>query len=128
MPVLAAAAAYFAIVFAAGFVLGVLRTLWLAPALGPLGAVAIELPVVLAVAWLASARVLRRWPQPPRQAAAMGALAFALLLSAEAALSLLLAGRSLGAHLALYALPEHQLGLAGQLVFAALPWWQARRG
>lgn len=127
MPVLFAATAYFALVFAAGFVLGVIRTLWLAPALGPLAAVAIELPVILCVAWLACAWVLRRWPLAPAQAATMGALALVLLLAAEAALSLLLAGRSLAEHLALYRLPEHRLGLAGQFAFALWPWWQARR-
>lgn len=42
------AVAYVGAVFAAGFVLGVLRTLWLAPAVGPLAAVAFELPLVLA--------------------------------------------------------------------------------
>lgn len=127
MPVLLAAAAYFALVFAAGFVLGVIRTLWLAPAVGPLAAVAIELPVILGVAWLACGRVLRRWPLAPAQAAVMGALAFALLLGAEAALSLLLAGRSLADHLALYAQAPNLLGLAGQIAFAALPWLRAGR-
>ncbi len=127
MPVLLAAATYFVLVFAAGFVLGVVRTLWLAPAVGPLAAVAIELPVILGVAWLACARVLRRWPLAPAQAAATGALAFALLLGAEAALSLLLAGRSLADHLALYAQAPNLLGLAGQIAFAALPWLRAGR-
>jgi len=128
MTVLTSAAAYFAIVFGAGFVLGVLRTLWLAPAVGPLWAVVIELPVILAVAWLACVRALRRWPLAPTQAAAMGVLAFVLLMAAEAALSLGPGGRSLVEHLALYARAEHQLGLAGQVVFAALPWLRARAG
>lgn len=123
-----AAAAYFAIVFGAGFVLGVVRTLWLQPAVGPLWAVVVELPAILAVAWLASGLVLRRWPLPPPRAAAMGALAFALLMTGEAAISLGLAGRSLAEHGALYVQPQHQLGLAGQIVFAALPWLRARRG
>ena len=55
--VLKAATAYFALVFAAGFVLGTLRTLWLAPALGPMLAVAAELPVMLGVSWLACGRM-----------------------------------------------------------------------
>src|SRR6056297_2168880 len=82
-----AAAAYAGLVFAAGIVLGTLRTLVLAPALGPLGAVLAELPVILALAWLALGGVLRRWPVPARAAPrlALGALAFAMLIALEVA-------------------------------------------
>jgi hypothetical protein len=118
---------YFVGVFAAGFVLGVLRTLLLAPLLGPLWAVLIELPVILGIAWLVCTRILRRSPLWPAAAAGMGAVAFALLMLAESGLSMLLAGRSLAEHLALYAQLPHQLGLAGQLAFAVIPWMQARR-
>lgn len=118
---------YVAAVFAAGFVLGVLRTLVLVPLLGELGAVMVELPVILGIAWSVCTRILRRWPLRPPAAAAMGAIAFLLLMGAEAGLSTLLAGRSLAEHLALYAQLPHQLGLAGQLGFALIPWVQARR-
>lgn len=118
---------YVAVVFAAGFVLGVLRTLVLAPLLGELGAVLVELPVILTIAWLVCARILRRWPQLPPAAAAMGGLAFLLLMLAETGLSTLLAGRSMAEHLALYAQLPHQVGLAGQLAFAVFPWIQAQR-
>ena len=57
---------------------------------------------------------------------AIGNDLFLLLMVAEAGLSMLLAGRSLVEHLALYALLPHQVGLAGQLVFAMVPWVQAR--
>ena len=57
----------------------------------------------------------------------MGAVAFALMMSGEAGISMLLAGRGLAEHFALYAQLPHQVGLAGQLAFAALPWIQARR-
>lgn len=118
---LKSAAVYVAIVFAAGFVLGVVRTLVLEPRLGALAAVALELPVMLGVAWIACGRILRRWPLERPAAVVMGAAALALLLLAEAALSVLLAGRTLGEHVALYAQAAHQLGLAGQLLFAAWP-------
>ncbi len=120
-PILVSAAVYFATVFAAGFVLGVLRTLVLEPWLGPVAAVALELPVMLGIAWLACGSILRRRPLQPGQAAGMGLTALALLLLAEAALSVLLAGRTLAEHLALYAQGAHQLGLGGQLLFAAWP-------
>jgi len=127
MRVLLTGSVYLVAVFAAGFVLGVLRTLVLVPLLGPLWAVLIELPVMLAIAWLVCTRILRRWPLSPAAAAVMGAFAFSLLMLVEAALSNLLAGRSLTEHLALYAQLPHQVGLAGQLVFAVFPWIQARR-
>lgn len=57
----------------------------------------------------------------------MGAIAFLLLMGAEAGLSTLLAGRTLAEHLALYSQLPHQVGLAGQLAFALFPWIQARR-
>lgn len=118
---------YVASVFAAGFVLGVLRTLVLVPLLGQFGAVLVELPVILTIAWLVCTRILRRWPQLPPAAAAMGGIAFLLLMLAEAGLSTVLAGRSLADHLALYAQLSHQVGLAGQLAFSVFPWMQARR-
>lgn len=116
-----AGAAYFAAVFAAGFALGVLRTTVLTPAIGRLAAVAIELPVILAIAWVACGAVLRRVALTRSEATMMGAVAFVLLMAAEAALSVLLFGRSLPEHFALYARPGHLLGLGGQLVFATFP-------
>jgi hypothetical protein len=124
--VLLAGTAYSAAVFAAGFVLGVLRTLVLVPLLGELGAVMVELPVILSIAWWVCTRILQRWLLSPPAAAAMGAMAFSLLMLAEAGLSTLLAGRSLAEHLALYAQLPHQAGLAGQLAFAVFPWMRAR--
>jgi ABC-type uncharacterized transport system permease subunit len=125
---LAAGAIYFVAVFAAGFVLGVLRTLWVAPMVGPMLAVAVELPLILAVAWIACVRVLRRLPLGRGgEAALMGASAFALLMLAEAGVSIGLGGRSLAQHLALYAEAPHLLGLAGQVVFACIPALQVRR-
>lgn len=126
MQILLTGAAYFAAVFAAGFVLGVLRTLVLVPLLGELVAVLLELPVILTIAWLVCTRILRRWPLSPPSAVGMGTIAFLLLMGAEAGLSTLLAGRSLAEHLALYSQVPHQVGLAGQLAFAMFPWIQVR--
>jgi hypothetical protein len=42
---------YFAGVFAVGFLLGTVCTLWLAPAVGEVAAVAIELPVIIGASW-----------------------------------------------------------------------------
>lgn len=128
MPVLAAALAYWALVFAAGFALGTARVLLLAPRLGETGAVALELPVMLALSWLAARAVLRRRPLPPgTPRLAMGGLAFVFLMGAEAALGILAFGQPPAAWAAALATPPGTLGLAGQTAFALIPWLQGRR-
>ena len=112
---------YFAAVFAAGFAMGTLRVLVIAPRLGEVPAVLLELPVMLAVAWLVCGWLVRGRDLTAGQAALMGAVAFACLMLAEAALSVLVFARSLSDHIALYAQAPHLAGLAGQVGFAALP-------
>jgi len=123
---LRAGVVYFLAVFAAGFVLGVLRTLFVAPRIGVLAAVAVELPIVLGVAWWVSARLQRGSSLTSRDAAVMGGTAFVLLMLAEASLSIALFGRTFAEHLSLYADADHQLGLAGQIAFALIPMVQVR--
>ena len=124
-----AGTAYFAIVFAAGFVFGTIRTFLIAPAVGPLAAVLVELPFMLAIAWYACRRIVRRYDVPPALSTrlAMAATAFALLMIAEYLLALALSGASLHAYLAQYETAPGLLGLAGQIVFATFPVIQARR-
>jgi hypothetical protein len=117
---LAAGLRYFAGVFVAGFALGTLRTLWLAPAVGELAAVAAELPIMLAASWWWCRRLLRRWPLGATGRGIMGGTAFFWLMLAELGLSLAF-GRTVGAHLAGLLAPAGLLGLAGQLAFAAMP-------
>lgn len=94
--VLQAGAAYFGALFALGFVLGTIRVLAVAPRLGELGAVALELPIMLLASWFACAWAVRRWSVPAATGARvlMGAWAFALLLGAETALGTIGFGRS----------------------------------
>ena len=120
---LSAAAGYFALVFAAGFVLGTGRVLVLEPALGAVRAVLIETPVILAVSWITSGALVRRLAVPARVGPRliMGVGAFGLLLLAELALSVWAFGRTPGAFLAGLAEPAGLIGLAGQTLFAAFP-------
>jgi hypothetical protein len=116
------ALAYTAVTFAGGFALGVVRVTWLAPWVGDLAAVAMELPLMLALSWWVAGRVLRHWTVPPGAARlAMGAMAFAALMAFEAATTLAF-GASLAAFLANLATPHGALGLAGQIGFAIIPW------
>lgn len=115
--------AYFLIAFAAGFALGTLRTLLIVPAIGETAAVALELPIMLTISWVACGWVLRRFALPPEPGVrlVMGVTALVLLLAAEAGVSVLLAGRSLAEHFALYREAPALLGLIGQVAFALFP-------
>jgi hypothetical protein len=121
--VLPAAVAYFAAVFAAGFVLGTVRVLALAPLMGEVAAVLVELPVMLAVSFLAARWAVGRHAVPPRflPRLAMGEVAFLLLIAAEVALGLVAFGRSFEEVVAGMAAPAGLIGLAGQVVFGLMP-------
>lgn len=120
---LTAGVAYFALVFAVGFALGTLRVLLAVPLIGETAAVVAELPIMLAISWLTNAALVRRLDVPPHLGAraSMGLIALALLLAAEAAVSVLGFGRSLVEHVTAYRSPGAALGLAAQLLFAAFP-------
>ena len=120
--VLRAAVAYFAIVFAAGFLLGTIRTVVLAPRLGPFAAVLVEIPVMLAIAYVACRWLVARFAVPAvlYDRLVMGAVAFVLLIGAELLLALALGGSASG-FLEALAQPAGVAGLAAQAVFAALP-------
>jgi hypothetical protein len=126
---LKAAAEYFGIMFVLGMLLGTARTFLLQPILGATAAVAVELPLMLAAAWIACALVIRHFRLSARVAerSVMGFSAFLLLLLGEAVLSLLV-GRTLSEHFSLYRQPDAQLGLIGQIAFAAFPLVQGRAG
>ena len=118
---LPAALAYVLPVFAAAFVLGALRVTVLAPKVGPLAAVAIEVPLVLALSWVVAARVLHRWPQPsPLLCVGLGALAFGILMLLELATALAF-GQGVTQFLAAMTTPPGALGLAGQIGFGLIP-------
>ncbi|WP_297297174.1 hypothetical protein [uncultured Methylovirgula sp.] len=117
-----AAILYVALVFAAGFVFGTIRVLWIAPRWGELRAVLLELPLILLVSWLACGISIRTFGVRGRGAGlAMGAIAFALLMMAEWALARLAFNRSLAEYLRAYATVAGAAGLAGQIVFGLFP-------
>lgn len=82
---LKAGAYYFALVFAAGFVLGTIRTLWIVPRVGARTAELMETPIMFAVIVFAARRVARRLLFPPTAAARLGFgfVALGLLLITE---------------------------------------------
>jgi hypothetical protein len=120
---LKAGVAYFGIVFAAGFVLGTLRILVVAPAIGTTAAVLVELPVMLAISWIACRRMIRRFSVSDDWAVrlVMGAVAFALLMVAEWVLGIAAFGRTVAEQIAAYGTPDGMIGFVGQAIFAVFP-------
>ena len=121
-PILAGAA-YFAIVFAAGFVLGTIRVLLIVPAIGELRAVTLELPLILGWSWLATGWLIRRFtvPKATKARLTMGGVAFALLMAAEIATFTLTQNQPPTAWPRQFLQPAQTLGLLGQIAFALLP-------
>jgi len=118
---------YFATVFAVGFLLGTVRTLLVLPRVGPVWAVALELPLMLAASWLLCGWTLRRFGVPagaPR--VLMGTVALGLLLLAELTLAVAL-GEGLRAFFSGLVTPAGALGLAGQLAFGLFPALRSRQ-
>lgn len=121
---------YCTVVFAAGFVLGVVRTLLVSPLAGELVAVALEAPVMLAIAWSACGWVTERldMSQSFLDRLVMGGAALALLILAEAGAAMIAHGRSLHEFLVGDGSSALLLGLLAQLAFALFPLLQRRNG
>ena len=117
-----AALAYFGVVFAVGFVLGVVREGFVRPWFGTLGAIGIEAPAMLLACWWAARWVVGRFGLAARGARwRMGAVAFGLLMAAELGGSLVLRGMTAGEWLAHFGTAPGVLSLALFLAFAAMP-------
>lgn len=120
---LGAGIAYALVLLAAGTLLGTFRVLVAAPRLGSGWALALELPVMLGIAWVATAWLLERFSVPPRAPAraAMAAAALATLFAGEAALAAALAGNGPAVWLAGFADPAAWPGLAAQIAAGLMP-------
>ncbi|MCX7288014.1 MAG: hypothetical protein NTW20_10780 [Rhodobacterales bacterium] len=119
--ILMPALVYFAMVFAVAFVVGALRVTMIAPQIGALAAVALEVPVILGLSWVVAGRLRRRWPLATTKALGMGAIAFVLLMLAEFGLAVAVFGQSTTAYAASFTHTAGALGLAAQIGFALIP-------
>jgi hypothetical protein len=118
-----AALLYFACVFAAGFLLGPFRVLWIEPRLGPFLATLAEAPFLIAAMVLAARHVAGR-TAPPLAAGerlAVGVLAAALVLVSDATVGRWMRGLSLNDQIAGLASPAGLAYLAMIGLFAAMP-------
>ena len=102
VPVLKVSAFYFAAVFAVGFLLGVIRTLWVEPRLGTRAAELIEAPIMFLVVAVCARILVRRRAElsKGRHWLAVGLVALALLLCLELTVVLRLRGLSLSEYFA----------------------------
>ena len=123
-----AGAAYFALIFGLGFVLGTLRVLWLVPVIGEARAVLAEQPVMLTASWFAARWLVRRYHLAAlRDKAIMGMIAFLLLMLIEVTLARVLFGQSPADwRTSIFAMPGI-IGLSGQIMFALMPLIVPRR-
>ncbi len=116
-----AALAYFVLVFALAFALGVARTLIIAPHIGETAAVLLEVPVLIVASWIVVRRLLRNRSFTLPQRAVMGAIAFAMTMASEAMLSVIMRNQGVTDWAKAVATPLGLVGLAGQIAFAAMP-------
>jgi hypothetical protein len=100
--ILKAGALYFAVVFATGFLLGAIRTLWIVPSFGTRRAELMEAPIMFATIVLASRWVVRRLALRPSFPGrlAVGLVALGLLLLAEFTFVLWIRGLTIAEYLA----------------------------
>jgi len=112
---------YFTLIFTLAFATGVVRTLFIAPLLGPLAAISLEVPVLLAASWFVARRLLRGRSFSLARRASIGALAFALTMISEAVLAHFMRGQGISEWAAAVATPLGLVGLAAQLGFAGMP-------
>ena len=130
MKCLTSSAAYFAMVFGAGFVFGTVRVMWLVPMVGVRVAELAELPLMLAVVFFAARWVNRRFLTERDQSTRLtvGVVAFALLLLAELTLGVTLGGLT---PKEVFLNHDPVSGTAYYLslcVFALMPWCLGRMG
>lgn len=128
--VVAGGVLYFVLVFAAGWLIGPIRVLWLEPRVGETAAVAVEAPLMLAAMVSAARFVTGRTGAPDGAVAraAIGLVGFALLMAAEVFLSRVLRGASLHQWLAQFATVPGAIALTLFLLFAAMPALVGHRG
>ena len=123
------ALAYFASVFFIGFLLGVARTLWIAPRLGERAAELVEMPVMVAASFLVARALMSRATGVGILAAALAGLAaLALLLCAELAVVAFVRGQTLSDYVASRDPVSGAAYAVALLLFAAMPAVVSDRG
>jgi hypothetical protein len=129
MPTFKSGFFYFAMVFAAGFLLGTVRVLWLVPRLGNRMAELLETPIMLLVSLVAARWLVRKLAVPFKLSSrlGMGATALVLLLAAEFGFVVWLRGLTLSQYFATRDPVSGTAYYVALLLFALMPVFVARR-
>jgi hypothetical protein len=129
MRILKSGVLYFALVFAAGFVLGPIRILWIVPRLGTRMAELMESPIMFVVTIVAARLVVLRFSVPSALSSrlGMGCLALGFLLVAEFTLVVWLRGLSISQYVASRDPVSGTVYYAMLAMFAIMPLVVARR-
>jgi hypothetical protein len=127
-PIVRASAIYFALVFGAGFALGLIRVPLLVPRFGERVAELLEMPIMLVVIFFASRYVVGRFALTSSVGfvVAVGVFALVLLLAAELLLAVALQGRSVAGYISDRDPVSGFVYLALLVLYAAMPWLQTR--
>ena len=112
---------YYAVVFTTAFVLGVTRTVLVAPVMGMTAAVWLEVPIVLVVSWAVTRRLLHQRAFMLPQRLIMGATAFSATMISEIVFAHILRDQSVVQWADEVVSPLGLVGLAAQVAFAAMP-------
>lgn len=117
------AVSYFAIVFTAGFGVGVIRTLWLVPELGERVAELLELPLMVGIYTAVAFYLVRRWEAhlTVKGTAVAGVAALVILLAFEFSVVLYARGLTLREYLDSRDWLAGSAYLLSLLGFAAMP-------
>jgi hypothetical protein len=121
-PVLLAALRYFALIFALGFLLGTARVMMTQPAIGLLGSLVLEVPVMVLASLVVARQTIAMYEiSGLLRGLGMGGIAFLLLMVAEAALaSMFYRQPPLQWAASLTRWPD-VIGFGGQIAFAVIP-------
>jgi hypothetical protein len=130
MQILKASVLYFALVFGAGFVLGTIRVLWIAPSFGTRTAELMEAPIMFAVTILAARWVVRFLSLSPKAVTrlSVGFTALGFMLGAELTFVLWLRGLTIGEYVASRDPVSGTVYIVMLGVFALMPLLVARAG
>ena len=115
---------YFALVFAVGFLLGIVRVLLLEPRLGERWAELAEMPFMLLAIFLAARFLVRRYPAPNRASYLVsGGVALLLLVLVEFTVVLGIQGIGISQYFAERDPIAGGVYVLILIIFAAMPWF-----
>ena len=122
MKIAKAAGVYFALVFGIGFVLGIIRTIWVVPLVGVRSAELMEAPLMLFATWIGARWVNREFSLPDRRRRlAVGFWGLVLLLTAEAGM-VSIRGMTMGQYISSRDRVSGSIYLALLVIFGGMPW------